>query len=244
VRQRLAGRTYWLVGASEGLGRALAVELSAAGAALCLSARNRARLEELASCLPGKAFAAPCDVSSTKSVATAFANLPPLDGVIVNAGVYEPTCALAWNAKAVEAMCDVNFTGAARVLGQAVPALVERGCGHIVLVGSLAGYRGLPGAIGYASSKAAIVHLAECLRLDLPADRYCVQIVNPGFIKTRLTGKNDFKMPFIMSPENAAQRTRAAMESGRFRTSFPYRFAALFRVARFLPDWLYVRVVR
>ena len=166
----LRGKTYWLVGASEGLGRELARLLAAEGARLCLSARNGGRLKELSGELPAEPVCAPCDIRDTASVAAAFAKLPPIDGVIFNAGVYEPVDALEWNADAVEAMCDVNFTGAARVLGQAVPALTAQGRGHIVLIGSLAGYRGLPRAIGYASSKAAVMHLAECLAIDLPTD--------------------------------------------------------------------------
>ena len=242
----LAGKTYWLVGASEGLGRALATELSAAGARLCLSARNRERLETLAAELPtstaGGHFAAPCDTTSRDSVAAAFATLPAIDGVIINAGVYEPVNAAAWNAEAVEAMCDVNFTGTARVLGQAMPALTQQGRGHIVIIGSLAGYRGLPGTIGYSSSKAAVMHLAECLRIDLPVNDFCVQTINPGFIETRLTAKNDFEMPHIMTAEAAAREVRQAMESGRFRTDFPSRFAWRFRLARLLPDGLFFRL--
>jgi len=239
-----AGKTYWLVGASEGLGRALAVELAAAGATLCLSARNENRLAELAGSLPGHHAIAPCDVRDSESVRAAFANLPPLDGVIYNAAFYEPVDAMNWNFDGVEAMFDVNLTGAARVLGCAVPAMAKQGWGHIVLIGSIAGYRGLPGAIGYAASKAGINNLAECLRCDLPRDRFAVQVINPGFIETRLTAKNDFRMPFIMSPEKAASRTLQAMKSQRFRTDFPRRFALFFRLARLLPDWLYFRLVR
>jgi len=240
---RWAGKTYWLVGASEGLGRALAEELATAGASLCLSARNAERLQALAETLPGKHIVAACDVRDSASVRVAFDALPPLDGVICNAGFYEPVNASAWDADAVEAMCDVNLTGAARVLGSAVPALVARGKGHIALVGSLAGYRGLPGSIGYGSSKAGVIHLAESIRCDLPRDRFKVQVINPGFIETRLTAKNDFRMPFIMTAEAAALRTRKALESNRFRTNYPRRFALLFRLAQLLPDWAYVRAM-
>lgn len=244
----LAGRTYWLVGASEGLGRALAMQLAAVSVRLCLSARNRERLETLAAELPvsptGPHLTAPCDIAGRKSVAAAFASLPPIDGVIINAGVYEPVSAAAWNAEAVEAMCDVNLTGTARVLGQAVPALTAQGGGHIVIIGSLAGYRGLPGAIGYASSKAAVMHLTECLRLDLPSPAFSVQTINPGFIETRLTAKNDFEMPHIMTAKAAAAKVRQAMESGRFRTDFPGRFAWRFKLARMLPDALFFRLAR
>ena len=237
------GKTYWLVGASEGLGRELAQELAAAGARLCLSARNAERLQALADALPGEHTVAACDVRDTASVRAGFDQLPPLDGVICNAGFYEPVNANAWDADAVEAMCDVNLTGTARVLGCAVPALVAQGRGHIALIGSLAGYRGLPGSIGYGSSKAGVIHLAESIRCDLPRDRFRVQVINPGFVETRLTAKNDFRMPFIMTPEAAALRTRKALEGSRFRTNYPSRFALFFRMAQFLPDWAYFRVM-
>ncbi len=237
------GKCYWLVGASEGLGRALAERLSAAGATLYLSARNADRLQELADALPGPAVVAPLDLRDAATVAKAFARIDrPLDGMIFCAGLYEPLDAAHWDADAVEAMCDVNFTGAARVLGQAVPAMLAQGRGHIVLIGSLAGLVGLPRSIGYGASKAGVIHMAESLRADLP-DAIKVQVINPGFIKTRLTDKNDFKMPFILSAEDAAARTVRLMERGRFRGYYPWRFAALFRAARLLPDWLYFRLV-
>tara|TARA_R110002096_G_scaffold13392_2_gene47567 strand:- start:97 stop:840 length:744 start_codon:yes stop_codon:yes gene_type:complete len=238
------GKTYWLVGASEGLGRCLAQQLAAAGAKLCVSARSEGRLQELADSLTTDTIIAPCDVRDTGSVRTAFERLPPLDGVIYNAGVYEPVSAQSWDVDAVEAMCDVNFTGAARVLGEAVPSLVARGGGHIALVGSLAAWRGLPGAIGYASSKAGLVSLAECLRIDLSAPAFKVQVVNPGFIKTRLTEKNDFEMPDIMTPEAAANRVRRAMESEKFRTDFPGSLAWKFRLLHYLPDSLYFKIMK
>jgi len=238
-----SGKTYWLVGASEGLGRALASELAGAGARLCLSARNAQRLHELATELPGDPIVAPLDARDRESVANAFARLPPLDGVIYCAGYYEPLSALSWDAQAVEAMADVNFMGALRVMGHAAPVLDARGGGHIVLIGSVAGLRGLPRAIGYGASKAGMMHLAENLRADLPRDRFKVQSINPGFIETRLTAKNDFKMPFIVTAEVAARRTMRLMESGRARGFFPCRMAVWFRLAQLLPDWLYFRIV-
>jgi len=238
------GRTYWLVGASEGLGRALAEELAGAGARLCLSARDRNRLEDLAAGLPSNPIVAPLDARDRASVEAAFADLPPLDGVIYCAGAYEPVAAQDWDAGAVETMFDVNLTGAARVLGAALPALVRQGGGHVVLVGSLAGLTGLPRSIGYGASKAGLIHLAECIRADLPRGAFKVQVVNPGFVETRLTAKNDFKMPFIMPPDEAARRTRRIMESDRFRGYFPRRFALAFRLARLLPDGVLFPLMR
>ena len=230
----LSGRTYWLVGASEGLGRALAAELHAAGAQLILSARNADKLKALAGDLPGTRALA-VDVTDAASVTAAAEAAGPVDGLIYCAGAYDPVTATNWDAAAVERMCEVNFTGGARVLGHVVPGMVARGAGHVVLIGSLAGHGGLPGAIGYGSSKAGLMHLAECLYMDLRHKGIKVQVVNPGFIRTRLTDKNDFDMPMIMSPEAAARRVRRAMGSRRFATSFPAPFSWLFLFARLLP---------
>ncbi len=233
------GARYWLVGASEGLGRALAIKLSEAGVELALSARNADRLQELADALPCCASVHPVDVSDLQAVKDAAADVGRIDGVIYAAGVYWPMEAQNWDADAVEAMCDINFTGAARVLGTCVPAMIDRNAGHVVLIGSLSGFRGLPGAIGYGASKAGMMHLAENLRAELHKTGVKVQLVNPGFIKTRLTEKNAFNMPFLLEAEDAADRVIAVMRSTRFQSNFPRVFSWLFRGANFLPAWAY-----
>ena len=238
----LEGKTYWLVGASEGLGRALAAELDAAGARLVLSARSAERLESLAGTLKGEARVVPCDVADPASVRQARQQAGEIDGLVYIAALYEPTPAQAWDAERVEAMGDINFMGALRVLGQTVPGFVARELGHIVLIGSLAGYRGLPGSIGYGSSKAALMHLAESLRADLDGSGVKVQLFNPGFIRTRLTDKNDFSMPFLMEPGQAARHVRQGMEKDAFRTDFPWLFSLVFRLSRLLPQPLYAMV--
>lgn len=236
------GKRYWLVGASEGLGLALAHKLSAAGAELVLSARNRESLEKAAATLPGPATVLPVDVSSSDSVRAAAAQLPELDGMVFLAGVYWPMRAQDWNGPQAEAMADINFTGAVRVVGAALPAMVAKNEGHIVITGSLSGFRGLPGAIGYAAAKAGTMVLAESLYADLRKTGVTVQLANPGFIRTRLTAKNDFTMPFIMEPEAAADIMFRHMQSGRFKISFPTVFSWLFRGGNFLPDALYYRI--
>jgi short-subunit dehydrogenase len=236
------GKRYWLVGASEGLGLALAQKLSAAGAELVLSARSAETLEKAVATLPGKAISLPVDVGSPDSVASAAAQLGDLDGMVFLAGVYWPMRAPDWDAKAAEAMADINFTGCIRAVGAALPGMVAKGKGHVVITGSLSGFRGLPGAIGYAASKAGTMVLAESLYADLRKTGIAVQLANPGFIKTRLTAKNDFQMPFIMEPEAAADIMFRHMQSDRFKVSFPTVFSWLFRGGQFLPDWLYYRM--
>lgn len=237
----IAGKTYWIVGASEGLGRALAQALDQQGARLIVSARSQDRLTLLARELRD-ALPLALDVSDPKSVASAAQIAGNVDGVIYCAGQYTPLKAQDWDVDAVEAMCAVNFLGAMRVLGHVVPRFAARNKGHIVLIGSLSGFRGLPGAIGYSASKAALMHLGENMYADLRKTNVQIQIVNPGFIKTRLTEKNDFNMPFIQTPEEAAQEVIKAMRSGRLTTSFPAPFSWLFRVGRYLPRALYYRI--
>lgn len=240
--RRFTGKRYWIVGASEGLGRALALKLSKAGAEVIVSARSAERLEALVAELPGPGRAVACDVADAESVKRAAAEAGEVDGMVYLAGLYWPMKATEWDAGKVATMVDVNLTGAARVVGEVLPGMLARKLGHIVLTGSLSGFRGLPGAIGYGATKAGIMSLGETMRIDLKGTGVVVQNANPGFIRTRLTDKNDFKMPFLMEPEAAADHMMTLMRSDRFSSSFPWLFGAWFRFSQFLPDWLYYRI--
>jgi len=233
---------YWLVGASAGLGRAVAHELSKTGAEVILSARNVDALEELAGELPGRSTVVPVDVGDDASVAEAAEAVGEIDGMVFLAGLYWPMKAGEFDGAKAATMLDVNLTGAARVLGHVLPPMVERDRGHIVLTGSLSGFRGLPGANGYGASKAGIMSMAETLYADLRTTGVDVQLINPGFIKTRLTEKNEFNMPFIMEPDEAAKLFVDHMQGDDFARNFPRHFGAMFRLSQFLPDWAYYRV--
>jgi len=239
----IAGQTWWLVGASEGLGRALASQMAQAGAKLVLSARNEERLDTMAASLPN-ARALALDVTDAVAVTRVAGLVGPIDGMIYCAGAYTPMAATEWQPGAAEQMAEVNFMGALRILAAIVPGMVAARSGRIVLIGSLSGFRGLPGAIGYGASKAALMHLAENMVVDLQGSGVAVQLVNPGFIETRLTAQNDFKMPMIMSADAAAGCVMEAMQSGRFQTNFPRRLSWLFRAAQFWPIWVHKRVFR
>lgn len=240
--RRFSGKRYWLVGASEGLGRALAHELSKAGAEVIVSARSQERLDDLVAELPGPAQAVTVDVGDAESVRDAVKAAGPLDGMVYLAGLYWPMKATEWKMDDAITMADVNFTGAVRAVGAVIPDMVARNEGHIVITGSLSGFRGLPGAIGYGAAKAGIMSLAETMYADLRKTGVAVQLANPGFIKTRLTEKNDFNMPFIMTPEEAAQAMFAHMKTDRFKVSFPRGFSYVFRGSQLLPDWAYYRL--
>lgn len=234
------GKTYWLIGASEGLGREIAKGLVEGGAHVVLSARSPERLQELSDSI-GASTVLPMDVTDSQSVAVAARNIGPIDGMIYNAGTYDPMSTKAWDSPAALAMLDVNLTGVLRVLGHVVPEFVDKNQGDITLIGSLAGYRGLPSAIGYGASKAALISLAETMRHDLKDTGVNVRIINPGFIKTRLTEKNSFAMPQLMTPAIAAKAVLRAIESTHFRTDFPWPFSWAIKVFGMLPDWLVYR---
>ncbi|MDX1819704.1 MAG: SDR family NAD(P)-dependent oxidoreductase [Paracoccaceae bacterium] len=237
------GKRYWLIGASEGLGAALAHKLNAAGVDVIVSARSEDRLKALVADLPGKASYVTVDVSDRASVQAAAEQVGQIDGMVYLAGVYWPMKAQDWDAEQAEAMADINFTGAIRAVGAVIPQMVARDAGHIVITGSLSGFRGLPGAIGYAASKAGTMSLAESLYADLRKTGVRVQVANPGFIRTRLTDKNDFSMPFLMEPEQAAREMFELMnDPGTFKRSFPTVFSWLFRLSQFMPDWMYYRL--
>lgn len=239
----MRGQRWWLVGASEGLGQALAEAMAARGAVLILSARTAGRLAELAARLPG-AVALPMDVTDPESVAAAAAQLGEVDGVVYLSGAYWPMRAQDWDTGRVLAMLDVNLTGAVRVLGAVLPGMVERGHGRVVLTGSLSAYRGLPGAIGYGASKAGLMNLAHSLQCDLQGTGVRVQLANPGFIKTRLTDLNRFAMPFLMTPAVAAAQMLRLIDGRRGTLAFPAVFSWLFRAGRMLPDALWHRLFR
>lgn len=237
-----AGKRYWLVGASEGLGAALAREMSDAGVELILSARSEDKLREVAKHLPAKAEVKPVDITDAEALARVADEIGEIDGVVQLAAVYWPFGAKDWEAEHANLMADVNLGGAMRLVGVVVPRFVARGHGHIVLTGSLSGYRGLPGAAAYVATKSGVMALAESLYADLRGTGVEVQLLNPGFIETRLTDKNDFKMPFKMQPNEAAEVYFAHMSGGGFQKAFPRLFSWVFRGSQFLPDWLYYRV--
>lgn len=243
MKRDWSDKHYWLVGASAGLGEALAMRLSRAGATLTLSARNADDLHALAERLPGETHVQVIDLADMESTRAAVEACKNCCGMISLAGVYWPMPATEWDVDHGVAMADVNFTGNMRLLGHLVPHWVARGRGHIMLTGSLTAFRGLPRSVGYSASKAALNSLADTMRADLHGTGVEVQINNPGFIRTRLTDKNDFHMPFLMEPDEAADYVFKQLTSGKFKTSFPHLFGFMLRATQLIPDWLYFRLL-
>jgi len=183
-------KTAWVTGASTGIGRELALKLAADGLRVAVSARSSEKLEELAR-TQANILSFPLDVTARADVATVHQRIVeaigPIDLAILNAGVWHPMNAAEYDATRVAQSMSVNYIGIANALEPLIPTMIAAGKGQIALVASVAGYRGLPKAAAYAPSKAAVISLAEVLRLELPRHGIIVSLVNPGFVKTPLT---------------------------------------------------------
>jgi short-subunit dehydrogenase len=244
----------WVLGASTGIGRALADELAKRGAMLALSARRAAPLEALAAELGGPPHKVlPLDVTNAEAVAEATRALVDawggIDMVVINAGTYAPLRAADFSLEQVNAILDVNLRAPFNVLHAVLPQMLrqprpEGVRGHVVLVGSVAGYRGLPKALAYGPSKAALINLAEVLNIDLMDDGIDVRLVSPGFVKTPLTDQNDFEMPGLITAAEAATHIANGLQTTTFEIHFPKRFTLFMNLLRHLPHGLYVRAVR
>jgi len=240
------GRTVWLVGASSGIGRALASALHERGARVVLSARQAAALQEFVAQHPGS-VALPLDVCQPKQVQAAAQSLlqsGPIDLVCYLAGHYLPMRANELDLAQVLRHQEVNLSGVWVLLDALLPALLARRAGHISLVSSVAGFRGLPKSLAYGPTKAALINLAETLYLDLQPQGLGVSLINPGFVATRLTAQNDFKMPALIEPEQAAAAILQGWAAGDFHIHFPKRFTRLMLLLRLLPYRWYFAAVR
>ncbi|QDL56924.1 SDR family NAD(P)-dependent oxidoreductase [Rhodoferax aquaticus] len=251
-----AGRTVWLIGASTGIGRATASQLHALGAKVIVSARSAQGLDAFVSEHPGSQALA-LDVTDTASVQAAAAQVHAqggLDWVVYCAGHYREMRANAIDLADVLRHNDVNYLGAMRVLDAVTPLLLKQAKanslggvaqrGHISLMASVAGYRGLPKSLAYGPTKAALINLAETLYLDLHPQGVDVSLVNPGFVDTPLTAQNEFTMPALLTPAQAAQAIVKGWARGAFEIHFPKRFTLWLKVLRCLPNPVFFALMR
>jgi NAD(P)-dependent dehydrogenase (short-subunit alcohol dehydrogenase family) len=241
-----SGQRVWVIGASTGIGAALARELINAGARVALSARSRAPLDAIAE--GSGALVVPVDVTNAAAVHAAAgrvrAEFGALDLVMVVAGTHAPMRADQFDRAAAARLLAVNLDGPLNCLDAVLPTLLAQRAGGVVLVASVAGYRGLPQALIYGASKAALIHLAEGLYLDLHKHGIGVYLVNPGFVDTPLTQRNDFTMPALMPADKAARRTLDGIAAGQFEIHYPRRFTFWLKLLRLLPYSLYFPAVR
>ena len=245
------GLRVWLIGASSGIGLAVAEALHARGAHVIVSARQQVALQAFEAQHPGSQ-AVVLDVTDRQAVAGAASALlaqGPLDLVCYCAGYYKPMRADALDLDELLRHQQVNLTGALHVLAAVVPGLLDvAGQGrnpHLSLVASVAGLRGLPQSLAYGPTKAALINLAETLYLDLRPQGVAVSVINPGFIDTPLAAQNDFHMPALLTPAQAADAMLRGWERGAFQMHFPRRFTGWLQLLRLLPyRWYFALVHR
>lgn len=236
------GKHIWIIGASSGIGRALAFELAAQGAILVLSARSEDKLQALRQELGGAHIVLSLDVSDEEAVVKAAQSITHIDSVIFMAAIYEPAPLSKLQIKSVHKMVNINLNGAFNIVHAVLPIMKAQAEGQIVLCGSVAGYRGLPKGQPYSATKAAVINLAESLRAEEPY--LDIKVINPGFVRTPLTNKNDFKMPMMIEPEEAAKTIARELQTGCFEIHFPKRFTFLMKFLAVLPSFLYFKFVR
>ena len=240
------GKTVWLVGASSGIGRATAHALHAQGAKVFVSARNQQALDMFAAEHP-EAVALVLDAgdaASVKAAAQVVLSTGPLDLVLYCAGYYKEMRATEFDLQTMLEHQRINYIGALYVLDAVLPYFVKRQAGHISLVSSVAGYRGLPKGLAYGPTKAALINLAETLYVDLQDSHVGVSLVCPGFVETPLTAQNQFTMPGLITPEQAAREILRGWASGQFEIHFPKRFTFFMKALALLPPVLFFPVIR
>lgn len=237
----------WITGASHGIGRALAERLALDGVAVAVSARS-ANLLLAMQAQNRQLLPYPLDVTDPVAVDGCVDRIDSEIGlpqrVILNAGIYEPAPLAVTSAASFRQHMQVNYLGVTNCIAAILPRMLARGSGQLVIVASVAGYRGLPQGGAYGPTKAALINLAETLRLECAGSGVDVRLVNPGFVDTRLTAKNTFRMPAIQSTEAAAEQILDGLDGERFEIAFPGRFVFWLKLARLLPWGLYSHIVK
>jgi len=230
----------WITGASSGIGEALAMHLAAQGYRIAASARSAEALRAMAAqALEGRIRPFALDVADREAVAAAVPAIEqacgPIHTAVLNAGTYRPMTIDSFDAVEAQRQIVVNLGGAVNALAPLLAGMLQRQRGHIVLVASLTSRFGLPRAGVYGATKAALVNLGQSLRAECAGRGVVVQVVNPGFVRTPLTDRNDFAMPFLVPVERAAEIMAKAMAGDRFEVAFPWQMALATALLRALP---------
>ena len=234
----------WITGASAGIGRALALRLAGAGFRVAVTARRIEALAALAVEGQGWIIPYPGDTTDaarmTEIVATIEREQGPIALAVLNAGAYHLGERDGFDADLVWRTIETNLGGTVRCLDPLLKVMLPRRRGQIAIVASLAGYGGIPGSVAYGSAKAAMITMAEALRLTHASDGLTVQVINPGFVETAMTAPNDYPMPFMMSADKAAGIIVDGLASGGFEISFPRRLVWTMKAAFLLPYALWL----
>ena len=243
----LKWNVIWITGASSGIGRELVNQLAATGANIAISARSQDKLQSLADEF-ANVRTYPLDVSDANAMAECAthieANLGPIDLAIFNAGVSAASTTAKPAAETFRTIIETNYLGVTNGLSAIVPSMSNRGSGHISWVGSLGGYNGLPGAGAYNASKAALVSLAEASRLELALKGIDITIINPGFVRTPMTDKNKFPMPFLLEPDAAARKIITGLAAKKYEVNFPKPLVWFVKFLRLMPYPVFFWIVK
>ena len=238
----IRNKKVWIIGASSGIGAALAAELSRRGAVLTLSARRRDELDKISSSLATPATIAPLNVTDIDALRAAAQAQGPFDSVVFLAATYNPGLIEDTNIDDARRMVDININGALNAIDAVYADMRRAGKGQIVLCGSVAGYCGLPNSQPYSLTKAAIMNLAQTLCIEAQRHNIDVKLISPGFVRTPLTAKNDFDMPFIIEPDAAARLIADGLTARAFEIHFPKRLTCAVKILSMLPYGLYFRI--
>jgi len=238
----------WITGASSGIGRSVALELARRGYRVAVTARRADALDDLARSNP-RIYAFPGDVTNREKMAALVSKIEftygPIALAFLNAGLYLPAERSCFSPELIAQTFDVNLGGTVNCLAPVLEAMRKRHKGQIAVTSSLAGYGGIPGSVAYSSAKAALISMAEALRLTLDDEGINVQIVNPGFVQTEMTAYNkSFEMPFLMTTDAAAKIICDGFTKGGFEITFPRRLSWAFKAARLLPYALYLPLMK
>jgi short-subunit dehydrogenase len=246
-------RLLWITGAGKGIGKAVALEYAARGWTVAISARTREDLEAVAGEANDKGFSGAVhpyvlDVTDHDAFKQTFKvienDLANVDQVIFNAGTHVPTEPKKFSVGPFRTLMEVNYLGSVNGLDAVLPSFIDRKSGHVAVVASVAGYGGLPNAAAYGATKAGLINMCESLKTQLDGLGVTISVINPGFVRTPLTDKNDFPMPFLMEPEDAARAVFQGMAKRKFEIAFPTPFVLILKFLRILPYWLYFPLVR
>lgn len=244
----LSGKYIWIIGASSGIGAALARQMAAEGASLIISARTIENLYKLQEQIGIAHAVYPLDVTDAKAFKAVASDvrqsIPRLDSVIYLAGHYQPMSMDQLDLDECRDIVDTNLNGALNFIHAVLPILLDQKSGQIAICASVAGYSGLPNAQPYGATKAALINLTESLALEMRGRGIDVKLINPGFVRTPMTDKNSFAMPMMIEPEEAAKAIAHGLQSSHFEIHFPKRFTLLLKFMRLLPAWIYLRIVR
>jgi short-subunit dehydrogenase len=233
-------KNIWIIGASEGIGKALAISLSDCGANLVISARSQDKLNDLNDSLKTNAVVASLDVSKRDDftmTANFVLNLQKIDHIIYLPGIYEPTALRDLTDEIIDKSIDINLRSVFTLLQCTLPYLEKNPICQLAVVASAAGYSGLPHAQPYSATKAGVINLMESVKAEYP--HVDIKLINPGFVKTRLTDKNKFYMPALISTEEAAEYILKGLLQKNFEIHFPKRFTSALKCLKLLPYKFY-----